>query len=630
MTLPSDYPFLNELRPRLKAMPDLPGVYLMRDENSEVIYVGKARQLKSRVSSYFNKGDGRSQIEYLLERIRDIEIIVTEDERQALVLEIDLIKKFKPYYNVRLKDDKAPLMVRIDRSLEWPRIELVRKRFDDGALYFGPYPFRYELTALLDAIERAIPLRTCTDRVMMNRVRPCLQHQIGRCLAPCCHEVETEDYTALLEQAISILSGNTDNVIHDLERRMNIASEQLRFEDAATLRDRLQILERVKSDRSSVFYGEGNIDAFAFYREGRSMEVSVLRTIYGKLSSGETFGFSDIALPNEEILSAVISQFYSTVRSIPQDIILSIELEDKGLYEDSLSDRLGKKVHIQVPQRGIKARLIELAQVNAKENFEARFSSQKKNERILSALRDTLSLEQIPRVMECIDISHIQGSSTVGAVVSFKDGVPDKSRYRYFHLSQEGKPDDFASMNETVRRHLSRGAEENTLCDLLVIDGGPPQIIQALKVRKELGLNYPVIIALAKKRETYSPNIPRSASKNKSNKYSLKPERIYIEDNPVPLILPVNSEILHLLERLRNETHRSAIGFHRKVRSKKQFVGPLDSIPGLGPERKKLLLRTFGSIAGIRNATKEDLMNKAKIPSKLALLIVQKLSEVEK
>lgn len=632
---------LEKLLLRVKATPELPGVYLMKDSLGEVIYVGKAISLKSRLRSYFNNTDTRAQIEHLLKRLFDIETIITEDERQALILEIDLIQKFKPRYNIRLKDDKAPLMVKVNFDSEWPRLELVRKKDDDLAKYFGPYPFRYELTALLDAIDRALPIRTCTDKIMKNRVRPCLQYQIKRCAAPCCLKVDKSEYVAWLEEAVSILDGNTDSVIEDLYKRISHASEQLRFEDAAILRDRLRILEKVKDTRSSVFYGDGDIDAFSIYREGNSVEVSILRAWNGKLSEGETFGFSDVSMPNEEILSSVLSQFYSTTKRVPDEILIPDEIEDISVFELYISEKFKKSIKIHVPQRGLKHRLMALSKINAKENFEARFSSDIKSERVLEALKDTLQLEQVPRLIECIDISHIQGTSTVGAVVCFKDAKPDKSRYRYFHLSQEGKPDDFASMNETVRRHLSRCMEEDTLCDLLVIDGGPPQIIQALKVRSELGLNYPAIIALAKKRtiknntnsilKTSSLNLPSPKIIPSSKSYAIKkkPERIYVEDSKEPLVLSSNSEVLKLLEQIRDETHRSAITFHRKTRARKQFKTPLDKVPGLGPKRKMTLLKEFGSIARIRSSSAEDIKNRAKIPERLAHLILKYLNSDE-
>lgn len=391
----------------------------------------------------------------------------------------------------------------------------------------------------------------------------------------------------------------------------------------------MRVLEKVQENRASVFYGDGDLDAFSLYREGNSVEVSILRASMGRLSEGESFGFTNVEIPDEEVLSSVLSQFYSLTNRMPEEILLPFEIPDSEFYVEALTEKKEKKVRLLVPQRGLKARMMDLASVNAKENFEARFSSQKKNERILEALRDTLDLEQVPRVIECIDVSHIQGSATVAAVVCFKDGVPERSRYRYFHLSQEGKPDDFASMNETVRRHLSRGMEEDSLCDLLVIDGGPPQIVQALKVRKELGLAYPAIIALAKKRDIIRKNepikykiTPPGSSPRLSHR---KPERIYIEERPVPLILPVGSEVLQLLERIRNETHRSAITFHRKTRSRRQFKGPLDGITGLGPERKKKLLKAFGSIASIRDSTEEELVRRANIPFKLASIVLKKL-----
>ncbi|HMO18650.1 MAG TPA: excinuclease ABC subunit UvrC [Oligoflexia bacterium] len=615
-----------DLKNKIRSFPDLPGVYLMKDSAGEVIYVGKAKRLKPRVSSYFSGGDGRARIEFLLEKINDIEIIITEDERQALVLELDLIKQYKPHYNIRLKDDRAPLMLRLDRNSKWPRFELTRKKLHDGAQYFGPYPFSYELTTLLDAIERTIPLRTCTDRVLLNRVRPCMQHQIKRCAAPCCLEVSESDYDKWIDEAVSILEGNTDEIVLSMEERMIKAADQLRFEEAAEYRDKIKTLKQIQLDKTQMYYGEDDIDAIALYREGRSVEVSIIRTINGRLSGSVTYGFTDVLIPDDEIVSSVISQYYRAGTRVPSRILLGTLTEDLEWYEEILSDTSGHRVEILSPQRGLKARLMDLARANVKENFEARFSQEKKSERVLSALKDILGLDQIPRLIECIDISHIQGSSTVGAVVCFRDGSPERSRYRHFHLSQEGKPDDFASMYETVERHLSRGREEGTLCDLLVIDGGPPQIVQALKVRDSLSLTYPTIIALAKKRDQKGRKVSRvdiPKSSGRVYKIASKPERIYIERLTEPLVLSPDNEVLQLLERIRDETHRVAISFHRDTRSKKQFQGPLDKIPGLGPKRKRALIKTFGSIKNIREATEEDLIVRGELPRPLARRIYQ-------
>ena len=611
---------------KFKNFPELPGVYIMRDATAEIIYVGKAIRLKSRVMSYFQGRDDRLQIESLLERVTDIEFIVTKDERQALVLEADLIRKNQPRFNVRLRDDKSPLLIKIDLDVDWPRVQLVRQKLNDGAKYFGPFPFSYEARTLMDILERTIPLRTCSDKVMKNRVRPCLQYQIQRCSAPCCLSVDKEEYSDWVDQAISILKGDVDKVAANLVKSIDIASGELRFEDAALLRDRLNVLKKINSEVTNVMYGDQSIDAFGIYREGNLVEVSILRTEFGRLADSFSFGFEDVSIDNSAILASVISQFYNSVSPIiPTEIVVAEALEDEDLIQIELTDIIKKKVDFYYPQKGIKKKLLDLANTNAKESFEARFSGKSKLDRILKSLKDTFKLEQYPRVIECIDISHIQGKATVGAVVCFRDGKPDPTRYRYFHLSQEGKPDDFASMNEVVRRHLTRTNEEATTSDLIIIDGGPPQLMQALKVRKELGVLHPALISLAKKRVPLKM-LRQSKNPRGDNKLK-KPERVYVEDNPIPVILDPNNEVLKLLERIRDETHRSAITFHRKTRSKLQFKSPLDSIKGLGPKKKILLLKIFGSIENLKKAKVEEMIEKGKITRKLADLIKNTLND---
>ncbi len=614
---------------RLKALPDRPGVYLMKDEQGEVIYVGKAKSLRSRVSSYFAGGDGRINVVYILENVRRIDTLVTESERQAIVLENDLIKNYRPRYNIRLKDDRAHLIVRIDHRHEWPRLDLVRVVADDGAQYIGPFAFSYELRTMLEVIKRTLPLRTCSNAMLYNRVRPCLEYQIKRCSGPCCLDVDPDEYRSWLKQAVKILEGNVSDVINELNVSMERASDALRFEDAAVIRDRIEILKKIGEDASESSYGTGAIDAFGMYREGNRFEVSVVMVRQGRLFESKTYGFDDSDALDDEIMSSLLSQFYSGSRQFVDTILLPFELEDQEARAEYYSERRGKKVSISRPQRGSKARLLALANQNAKENFEARFSGMDKSTRVLEAIQADFELEQMPRTIECVDVSHFQGGSTVASVVCFKDGQPEKSRYRVFHLTQEGKPDDFASMREVLRRHLSRCAEENTLCDLMVVDGGQAQLSQALSVRRELGLQVPAMIGLAKKRSGSSPYRAPASKKSKPGAKRItlqKPERIYVQDRAVPVLLNPRSEAMKLFERIRNEAHRFAIQFHRKTRAKKAVRSALDKIPGVGPNRKRELLREFRTIDAIRNASPEAISERCRIPHTLAVRIVETLN----
>lgn len=600
-------------------MPKTAGVYLMKDRSGRVLYVGKAKNLRNRVRSYFFGGDGRPSVPFLVATVASIDTVVTEDERQAIVLESDLIKKYKPRYNIRLKDDKAHLVVRVDMNQDWPRLEVVRKVEEDGARYIGPFAFGYEARVLLDIVRRTVPLRTCSDSVLHNRVRPCLEYEIKRCSGPCVLPVDRGQYFAWVETAIEILEGKNEQVAARLEAEMERAGAEMRFEDAADYRDRLEVLSRLTQERVTSGFPMGSRDAFGLFREGRAVEVSVLSVRRGRLFDVRTFGLGEVEIPNEELLTSLLSQYYLEQHEIPEEILLPFPIEDRHSREQLFSEKRGGAVHILTPQRGAKARLLALALANARENFGARFGGEDRSDETLRSLQRELGLEQMPRTIECVDISHFQGSATVASVVRFQDGKPDKQRYRHFYLSQEGKPDDFASMREVTRRHLSRGVEEHELADLVIIDGGAAQLSQAVKERNALGLSTPVMVGLAKKRR-------RVSSYHNAALRDRKPERVFFEGESLPLVLKPDSDALRLLERIRDEAHRFAVSFHRKARTRRAFESPLDRIPGVGPTRRKLLLKTFGSLRALRAATPEEVSERAGLPPALAARIVSLLA----
>jgi len=612
-------------RERLSALPTLPGVYIMKGVEGNVLYVGKAKNLKNRVRSYFSGGDGRYNALFLVRKACDIETIVTEDERQALILENDLIKKYRPRYNIRLKDDKAHLLVRVDLNSEWPRIELVRWERPDGAKYIGPFAFGYELRTMLDVIRNSIPLRTCSDRVLINRVRPCLEFQLKRCAAPCCYPVEKALYQEWVERAVSILEGDSTHVVKVLESQMERASAELRFEEAARIRDQLEVLREATADRPVYSFSNGAQDAIGIHREGTRAELSVLQVRRGRLRNAQTFGFDKIDLPDDELLSSFLSQYYGGGGEIPELIIVPFNLEDVDARAALYSELRGRKVEFIVPERGEKTRLASLAQENARENFLARYgASSKEGDLSLRALKDELGLEQAPRTLECVDISHFQGGSTVASVVHFRDGRPDKARYRHFILkNQEGKPDDFASMKEVVLRHLSKCNDENSIADLIIVDGGKAQLSMALAARESISLMGPQIISLAKKRGRKIPYYARIAGMAERGLY--KPERVYVEGKLAPIVLRESSKALHLLERIRDEAHRFAITFHRRLRTKKAFSSPLEGIIGLSSKRRIELLKVFGSVQRLRGATVEEIVERTGIPIGIAKRVKARL-----
>lgn len=595
-----------ELRERTKRFPKKPGVYLMRDEAGEIIYIGKALELKNRVRNYLFSGDGRVQITYLVQRLRDIEVIVTPSEEEAFVLERDLIQRYKPRYNIRLKDDKAFYNVRIDKNDPWPRIELVRKVQQDGALYFGPFTYNANLRGLLDVIRHVVPLRTCANTVFFNRARPCLEYQIKRCAGPCCLEVDKKMYEGWVDQAISLLGGNIEETKKSLEHGMESASAALNFEEAAAIRDRLAILENYASGTIAPQHlGEGR-DVFAIYRDSSLAAACVLIVRAGRIVDTKQYTFTDISVSDGEFLEGIISQFYPDGgRDIPQEIVVSHSFENLVLIEKTLNSRTDLPTHIHIPEEGSAARLLEMALVNAKQAYVSQFEQEGRYSEVASELALKFNLKQVPRRIEAVDISNFQGTDVVGAVVCFVDGMPAKEHYRRYNISKQGVQDDFASIYEVVHRRLT-DSEEN-LPDLLVIDGGEAQLNMAIKA-KEIAKVDIDIISLAKSRTEASFG---------SDEISKTDERVFLPGIKEPVIL-THPEVFRLLTRLRDEVHRFVITFHRQKRTKRIIKSALDGISGVGPERRQRLLKYFGSIEAIVQAPVEDIAKAGRMPKSLA------------
>jgi excinuclease ABC subunit C len=593
----------------------MPGVYLMRDEHHEVIYVGKAKDLKARVRTYFTGGDGRYQIEYLLSRVVSFETIVTQTEEQAFLLERDLITKYKPRYNIRLKDDRAYLSLRVDENAEWPRIELVRKRTDDGARYFGPYAFSSELRNLLEVIKKVVPLRSCADTVLYNRQRPCLEYQIRRCAAPCCLKIAHDEYRGLVKQAIGILEGKTAATIKELSDKMEAAAEELRFEEAAAWRDRVDVVKAYQAGYSLVSFRDEDRDVFGLVREGNVAVLCVILVRGGRLAETKTFTLEDVGVADEELLESGIQQFYEGQREIPPEILVPKELENASMLEAGLTAKRGAKVTLHSPQRGSKARLIAIAELNARHAFAGSYSEDAGWTGIAQALSGLAGLTQLPRRVECVDISNFQGSDIVGAVVVFFDGVPDKGSYRKYNISQQGKPDDFAAIYEVVYRRLKRGREEGSLPDLLVIDGGAAQLQKAVEAREDLKLSVD-IISLAKM---------RTESDVEAKDVTRKPERVYLPGAAESIGLDEGAVVTRFLSRLRDEVHRFVITFHRQKRSRRVFQSVMDTVAGVSPEHRNRLIRYFKSVDSIAKADPSEVARAGRMPLSLAKKLVDVL-----
>ena len=574
---------------KLKLLPDSPGVYIMKDDHGKIIYVGKAIVLKNRVRQYFQSSRNHTpKVRAMVSHIADFETIMTANEVESLILEANLIKKHRPRYNIRLKDDKSYPYVKVTVQEEFPRVFITRRVLRDGARYFGPYT---NVTALRDSLKllrRLFPLRTC--RTMPER--PCLEYHIKRCLAPCIGKVEAEDYRAMIRAVLLFLEGRTDDVERELEQRMNAAAEAYHFETAARLRDQLSAV-RTAAERQNIVTGAGDQDAVGMARSAAGVCVQIFFIRGGKMIGREHFLLRGSEEESDtDILRAFLEQYYNQATFVPREVLLpcAIDAAAQATIEAWLAARKGGgKVALLTPQRGTKHDIVQMATGNA-----AKFLADEEtrrsllDEQTLGAVEELgryLGLKHPPRRMECFDISHNQGQETVASMVVFEDGAPKKSDYRRFKIrSTEGKPDDFLSMREvTTRRYV--GLPEEELPDLIIIDGGKGQLSSALEIiRHAAGHKDVPVVGLAKQFEL-----------------------VFTEGNSEPVELPRRSQALYLIQRIRDEAHRFAITFHRKLRGKRNLVSVLDHIVGIGPKRRQSLRTHFGSLEKIKEASVEEL-----------------------
>ncbi len=589
-----------KLEAKLESLPTEPGVYLMKDRRGEIIYVGKAVNLRNRVRSYFTRtGDTRAFVSLLDQFLGDIETVLVHNEKEALLLENELIKKHKPRFNVLLKDDKQYISLRLDRTQPYPRLEVVRRYQKDGARYFGPYSSASAIRETLRIINRYFHLRTCTDHVLANRKRPCLLHQIGRCPAPCVYPVPEQDYRKSVDEVVLFLEGKAGELVDGLRARMKQAAGELKFEEAARIRDQLLAIERSLERQKVATTDFKDQDVFASHRDGDRLLVYVLYVRQGRLNGGQAFPLGSQEFPDEELLPSFVNLYYDQGNFVPEEVLLPLDIEEREGLEALLTERKGERVRVMVPKRGEKRDLVDMAQKNAEQAVIERRRTKDETEVVLRRLQERLHLRNLPRRVECFDISHFQGSSIVASQVAATDGEIDKSRYRRYRIKTLEKQDDFASMHEVISRRLKRGQEEGDLPDLLVIDGGKGQLASALAAAKDLGVEGVDIISLAKSRDLEVHD--RDEESNRS------PERVFIPHRKDPIVLRQNSAELYLLARLRDEAHRFAITFQQKSMRKGNFHSVLEDIPGVGDTRKKQLLRQFGSLKRVREATIEEL-----------------------
>ena len=600
-----------------------PGVYLFKDEAGRVLYVGKARNLRSRLTSYRRPGgDGRLAVHFLELEARSVETILTRTESEALLLEDTLIKQHKPPHNVRLKDDKSFLMVRIDEGEDFPRPKFVRahrprhdKKSGVGrSRLFGPFASARSVRRTLSDLHRVVPLRDCTDAVMNNRTRPCLKHQIGLCSAPCVGYIEKDAYQELVERAMRILGGETRELEEDLQGRMDGASERLEYELAAQWRDRLAALRRTVERQGVRPKDNVERDLLGLARSGQTAVIHRIAFREGRLAESRSHVFKS-ELPDEELLHVVLTALYSGGRrTTPAEIVLPAKPTESELLEDTL----GENVRLVVPSGGEKQRMLDLAGENARAELTRAEATASTGEDAAVKLIELVDLPETgqPLVVDCFDISNLQGTNVVASRVRFRAGIPDRAGYRRFRIKSVDGQDDFASMQEVVSRSLKRGLDEGDLPDLVVIDGGAQQLASALDARDEVGAWEVRLIGLAK---------ARAARTVKGVRKEASEERVYLTPESGPIELPRASAARHLLERLRDEAHRFAITYHRKERGK--IKSQLDSIAGVGPARRKALLRKFGSVVGVKQASVEELAGISAISMELARVIRDALAD---
>jgi excinuclease ABC subunit C len=580
-----------ELRLKLDALPIEPGIYLMKRKDGEIIYIGKAKNLRSRVRSYFQDGghDGRRQFKALVRNIADLDCIVTATEQEALILEATQIRAHKPRYNIQLKDDKKYPFIRITNEA-FPRIFSTRTIVRDGSRYLGPYSNVRAMHTTLDMLRKIFPVRSCDFNLPTQGVRLCLEYHIKRCEGPCELKVDEGEYKKTIDHAVRFLRGKNSEVLKAIRERMEVASESLQFEKAARYRDQLKALESMQARQKVVMDGPIDRDILAIARNDDEACCSVLEVREGRLlGKKHHFLGGVIDSTDSDVISAFTRQFYLQNDFVPNEIHLPVlppDAEEIGIW---LSERMDSRVTLFAPQRGAKARMMEMAEKNAQQMLKERqMKREMRRDRVpqsVYALQRDLNLQVLPRRIEGIDISNFQGTDSVGSLVCFVDGQAKRSQYRFFKIRDIEGPNDFASINQVVLRRFTGLIERGEpLPDLLLIDGGKGQLSSAVQALKEVGVETQPVLGIAKRLE-----------------------EVFLPGNSTPIILPKTSASLRLLQMLRDEAHRFALKNHREQRGKRTLTSSLDSIPGVGPKRRNALLKLFGSVQRIRAASAQDI-----------------------
>lgn len=583
---------------KIKNFSTKPGVYIMKNDKGAVLYIGKAKNIQQRVKQYFLKnGDSRSMVPFLISKIFEIDTIVVNSEKEALLLENTLIKRHKPKFNILLKDDKTYIALKINNKHAWPMIQIVRYRGKPKAdgLYFGPYSSAFAARATLDLLNKIFPLRQCSDNELIRRTRPCILYGMKRCIAPCVNLCTKEEYFNHVNHVIKFLRGNDKEVVKELYEEISKYSDKLQFEKAQNLLETIRQIEKT-IEKQSVDKPLGiDSDAIGIYREGEEISVSQMFFRGGKLIGSSNFHFNHIAQDDHEILTSFILQQYQIQETYPHEILLPFECEDLRALEEILSENHVRKVKILIPERGSKTLMTKIAIENAEATFKKEKDQKAIRERILLEMQEKFHLTKYPQRIECFDNSNINGTNPVSCMVAFTEGEKDSKRYRKYKIKSTGDtPDDYASMEEVLTRRYLKGKLENDLPDLVIIDGGKGHLNMALKILSKLDIIGVDVIGLAKESGRHDKGMTS--------------EQVFLPNIKDPIFLKKNSPILFLLQRIRDEAHRSAITFHRNKRQKDVLKSSLSEIIGIGEIKKKNLLKHFGSVNKIKKATEEELL----------------------
>jgi len=611
---------VRKFQAQLTSLPARPGVYVFKNAKGDIVYVGKAASLRNRVRSYFGATHSfEPKTRRLVEHVAEIDYILTGTVQEALLLEATMVKRHQPFFNVRLKDDKHYPYLKIDLKEEWPRVEITRSVRNDGARYFGPYASAGSVRRSLDLVKKLFPWRSCTKTITGDDPRPCLEYYIHRCIGPCASLCSKEEYDTVIDQTIMFLEGRTVEIARDLRQEMQDASAVQEYERAARLRDQVQAIERTTERQVMEVRDRVDMDVFALAREEQEAYVQVWFVRKGNVIGRDNFQLDGtVDEPDAQVLSSFIEQFYESAAYVPRRVLLPLKVADQELIQQWLSERRGTPVQVLAPERGEKRQLVKRAMDNARESLQrARakwMADSGKKREALEQLQEELNLPDLPNRIECYDISNIQGTSAVGSMVVFVEGHPKPSEYRRFRIKGVTGSNDFAMMQEVLKRRFWRarrvtaeeGANEDqdeprmaegaadapieydesfgTMPDLVIVDGGKGQVSAAHDAMRNMGVGQIPLAGLAKRFE-----------------------ELYVKDVSEPIVLDRTSQALYLLQRVRDEAHRFAITYHRGVRAKTGIQSALDSVAGIGPKRKRALLRKFGSVKGISEATAEEI-----------------------